>query len=351
MSTAAPSSSEGPPGFAAEPQQIAADVWRLPLPLPDNPLHAVNVYALLDPSGVTLIDAGWSAPETGQALAAGLVAIGADLADVHTILATHVHDDHYAQAVLLRRRFGSRVTVHLGAGERESIEFVATTDDAGNGAFLRSVTRLGAGAPAELLRQQAFNENFDASLWTHPDVYLEGGATITRGPHRLRAVATPGHTRGHLVYLDAERHLVYAGDHVLPRITPSIGYEMPMPSNPLGAFLASLSLMLDQPDGTLLPAHGSVHAATHPRVRELITHHRRRLDECVAIIDTQARSPFELAHELTWTRRRSRLDELDPFNQVMATLETRHHLELLVSAGRARRVESADAVAYRAAAG
>jgi hypothetical protein len=40
-----------------------------------------------------------------------------------------------------------------------------------------------------------------------------------------------------------------------------------------------------------------------------------------------------VAGALRWTRRRRRLTELDPFNQMLAVTETRAHLELLAAQG------------------
>ena len=44
----------------AEPgvQDLGGGVYRIPLPLPIEGLKAVNVYAIADPGGVDLIDAG-----------------------------------------------------------------------------------------------------------------------------------------------------------------------------------------------------------------------------------------------------------------------------------------------------
>ena len=43
---------------------------------------------------------------------------------------------------------------------------------------------------------------------------------------------------------------------------------------------------------------------------------------------------YEVARALLWTRRDRQLDELDPVNQMLAVIETRAHLELLVAQGR-----------------
>jgi glyoxylase-like metal-dependent hydrolase (beta-lactamase superfamily II) len=39
----------------------------------------------------------------------------------------------------------------------------------------------------------------------------------------LEAYPTPGHNHGHIVFVDTRRDVMFASDHVLPRITPSIG--------------------------------------------------------------------------------------------------------------------------------
>src|ERR1700752_3972323 len=99
--------------------QVAPGVHRVPLPLPTDGLRAVNVYAVEDGDGLVLIDSGWGLAEAGQELGAGLATLGCGLGDVRHFLVTHVHRDHYTQAVELRRIFGSKVS--LGAGEQEAI--------------------------------------------------------------------------------------------------------------------------------------------------------------------------------------------------------------------------------------
>jgi glyoxylase-like metal-dependent hydrolase (beta-lactamase superfamily II) len=153
-------------------------------------------------------------------------------------------------------------------------------------------------------------------------------------------VATPGHTRGHVVFHDAAGGLLFAGDHVLPTITPSIGFEPMLADDPLGAFLGSLTLIRSRPDARLLPAHGPVTDSAHARVDELIAHHGRRLDEAEAVIRGGAQTAREAAARLKWTRRERTLDELDPFNQMLAVTETAAHLQLLAAQGRATRHEA-----------
>ncbi len=167
----------------------------------------------------------------------------------------------------------------------------------------------------------------------------------THGGRTLDVVATPGHTRGHVVFHDLGGQLLFAGDHVLPTITPSIGFEPVLSDDPLGAFLGSLTLMRSRPDARLLPAHGPVTGSTHARVDELIAHHGARLDETEAAIRGGAQTAPEAAAVLRWTRRGRVLADLDPFNQMLAISETAAHLQLLAAQGRVTRHE-ADGLRY-----
>jgi hypothetical protein len=58
-------------------EQLGQDLWSLPVPIPDNPLRYVSVYAFGTGEGLVLIDAGWGAEESWLALRAGLDSIGA----------------------------------------------------------------------------------------------------------------------------------------------------------------------------------------------------------------------------------------------------------------------------------
>ena len=92
------------------------------MPLPNDKLHAVNVYAVRDSNGIGLVDGGWFRPESIEALRRGLAEIGATPDDIYVILATHLHRDHYTLAVELQRSTGCRVG--LGMGEQASVDAI-----------------------------------------------------------------------------------------------------------------------------------------------------------------------------------------------------------------------------------
>jgi len=323
--------------------EVAPGIYRIPLPLPNDGLRAVNVYALTDGDDLMLIDSGWAIADARDVLDRGLDALGASAGDVRRILVTHVHRDHYTQAVYLRREFGTPVS--LGAGERESLQISMNPDRAPLQNQLGYLRLLGAGDLADRMAKLQGPRDPYKTGWETPDDWLRDSEKIEHGGRTLDVVATPGHTRGHVVFHDTGSRLLFAGDHVLPTITPSIGFEPVLSDDPLGAFLGSLALMRSRPDARLLPAHGPVTGSTHARVDELIAHHGARLDETEAAIRGGAQTAPEAAAVLRWTRRGRELADLDPFNQMLAISETAAHLQLLAAQGRVIRHE-ADGLRY-----
>ncbi|HET6651755.1 MAG TPA: MBL fold metallo-hydrolase, partial [Nocardioides sp.] len=185
-------------------------------------------------------------------------------------------------------------------------------------------------------------------IWQLPDRWLEHEHTIDLGDRVLRAVPTPGHTAGHFVFVDEERQVLFAGDHVLPTITPSIGFEPIFADQPLRDFLGSLAKVRAMPDLTLLPAHGPVTGSSHARIDELVAHHDHRLELCLDAVRAGHGSAYDVAAELPWTRHHRSLRDLDVFNAALATLETFAHLELLAAQGRIDRSQEHETVVYAA---
>jgi glyoxylase-like metal-dependent hydrolase (beta-lactamase superfamily II) len=325
---------------------VAPGVHRIPLPLPNDGLKAVNVYAIEDGDGLVLVDSGWSIPVARELLEQAVKALDASLADVHRFLITHVHRDHYTQAVMIRRDLGT--PIELGHEEGPSLEVLRGV---GREPMAPQMAQLRAHGADDVARGLAdaiasSDEEHDRTVWEDPDGWLGDGDLTLDGGRHLDVVETPGHTRGHVVFHDTGASLLFAGDHVLPTITPSIGFEAVLVHNPLGDFLASLAKVRQRPDASLLPAHGPVAPSVHARVDELVAHHGRRLDETAAAIDEGATTAYEAAHILRWTRRGRAFAALDVFNQMMATGETAAHLDLLAAQGRLTRTDDAGKVRY-----
>ena len=192
--------------------------------------------------------------------------------------------------------------------------------------------------------------------WEDPDRWLADGTDLDLRTRTLRAVHTPGHTRGHLVFHDAAAKIMFAGDHVLPHITPSIGFEAAGNRMALSDYLSSLARTLALPDARLLPAHGPVTGSTHERVHELLAHHDTRLAETLSAVQAGHATPYEVAKAIKWTRQHRDSPTWTCSARSMSVNETAAHLEVLAIRGQVTHSVSAEGtdlyqVAAAAAAG
>ena len=312
--------------------EVAPGVHRVPLSMPNDGLRAVNVYVLETRDGLALIDGGWRVETALPELESALAGIGRRPAEIHDVYVTHVHRDHYTFGVDLRRRFGSRL--HLGRPEAPGLEEILVLASNVPHSSLRELRRSGAADLAARVEDVAGHEPFELDDWARPDEWLDPGP-LRVGERVLEAVATPGHTKGHLVFHDLAAGLLFSGDHVLPTITPSIGFELGAWELPLGNYLSSLRLLLARPDARLLPAHGFPGPSVHARVLELLAHHDVRFEQTRRAVSSIAgpATALQVAELLPWTRRDRTFAELDEFNQMIATCETIAHLDVLVDWG------------------
>jgi glyoxylase-like metal-dependent hydrolase (beta-lactamase superfamily II) len=323
-------------------EDLGGGLYRIPLPLPNDALTAVNVYAITGEHGVDLVDAGMALDLARDRLAGALGGLGYGLPDIRNFFITHIHQDHYTLAVQLRTTLRGQITL----GEEERVNMAAIREVAGGRrepGFLEMLPALGA--PELAGRVRAIRDSGLASpaitlAWEDPDRWLADGAVLELPSRSLRAIHTPGHTRGHVVFHDEAGGLLFAGDHVLPHITPSIGFQPAITRQALSQYLGSLRLMLTLPDSRLLPAHGPVSDSTHARVQELLAHHGTRLEQTLEVASAGPVTAFAVASALPWTRRKLALADLDPFNQLLAVGETAAHLEVLVVRGQLVRVTS-----------
>ncbi len=287
---------------------------RLPLPLPFA-LRSVNAY-LVEGDGVAIVDCGLHTESGEKALVAGLAEAGLVPSDVRDVFVTHLHPDHIGMAGWLERS-GARVHMH------------------------------GPEARAARAMWFAGRERIDqAVVWFHhhgtPDDVLEGmaeawlgtqrrvdpierieevadGAVLVLAGRRFRLTWTPGHTDHHAVLFDLDERVLVAGDHVLPRITPNIGLYPYGREDPLGDFLGALERVSLLDVRRVLPAHGEPFDDLVGRAREIVAHHRARLDAVREALTAKALTAYALARVL-FPVLRSAHEERFAISEVLAHL-------------------------------
>ena len=310
-------------------EQVRPGLWSIPVPIPNNPLRYVLVYALETDGGLYIVDAGWDTTEAYETLDAGLGHLGGSINDVRGVLVTHIHPDHYGLAGRVRETSGAWVGLHPADAALIKDRY----DDPEEllermGDMLRRT-----GAPAEelpSLQHAAMTVRKFVSL-TKPDILIEDGTRPDVPGWDLTAIWTPGHSPGHLCFWEPRHQVMLTGDHVLPRITPNIGYHPQSGENPLGSFLESLDKLRPYRHAhEVLPAHEHRFVGLEGRIDELIDHHEARFEEVLTSIRNGFDTAYGVASQMHWSRS---WDSIQGFMRRAAVGEGLAHLKALEQRG------------------
>lgn len=278
-----------------EVTEVAPGVLRTQLPISMPGLGHVNCYVIEDDRGIAVVDPGLPGDDAWNDLVDRLGRAGYAVADVHTVVVTHSHPDHFGGASRLRAESGADVVTHaafqtlFGAAWEAESEDSASLDANSSDEFFAAVERfLGRPSPWGGSREGPPSEFFDRLRsdadsrlsWDplRPTRPLVDGQPIMLGRREWFAVHTPGHTYDHLCLFDPEYGVLLTGDHVLPTITPHISGLTPH-ADPLADFFGSLERVAGLSGTTVaLPAHGHPFHDVSGRAHSIADHHRERLD-------------------------------------------------------------------------
>lgn len=309
-------------------EEIRPNLWSIPVPMPHSPLRYVSVYAMANEAGITLIDAGWDSDESWQALLDGLSLLGASITDVSGVLVTHKHFDHIGLARRVRDESGAWVGLHPAD---QDLTLPDRDQETARKAALDWLVGLGASPEeaATLMIAAAFDGPGRGA--PRPDRLIQDGDIIRVPGWELRAVHTPGHTPGHLCFLDEDGRNLFAGDHLLPRITPNISADRDLSMDLLGDYLKSLDKVENFDVVEVFPAHEWRYRGLKDRVLQLKLHHDHRLAELLDVVQQHPGiTPWDMAAELTWSRP---WDQFNGYIRVTAVGETMSHVVHLVHLG------------------
>lgn len=277
-------------------EQVRANLYCLGLSQPGILPHYSFSYLLLDAAGaVHIIDTGWDSDENWLALTEALGAFEKTVTDVATVSVTHLHPDHLGMAARIREASGAQVAIH----ESEQAGILELSSPPERGVLLEKIVAWGVAADRETDVLDAFYRRSSWKPFT-ADRLLKGGERLSIPGHAVRVLHTPGHTTGHLAFVDEEAELVFLGDLLLPNQFPGIGLGGTPAGNPIDHYLASLDAVAELDDFEALPGHGYRFRGIAERCAETRAHHEKRTAE-VAEAMQPAHSVWELASTLSWT--------------------------------------------------
>jgi len=308
-------------------EQVVPGVFRIRIPLPNNPLKELNSWVVRDGGRSLVIDTGFNRTACFDAMQAGLAELGVDLANADFML-THLHSDHTG---LVSRLAAPGARIYMGRIEAGFF---------GGGIDWRHVMSFAIANgfdPEELKDALNAHPGIKYKPENVPELTLvDDGDVITVGDWHLRCVVTPGHTWGHTCLYEPDRKVLFSGDHVLWDITPHIE-SWSWEDNALKDFLESLGKIRDLPVDIVLPGHRNTFTDLRGRVDALLAHHENRSVEALGVLESGALSAYDTAARMTWDIRAASWQEFPITQKWFATGETLAHLLYLESQGRVRR--------------
>ena len=316
-------------------EEIAEGVFELRLPIPFED-GLVNVFLFVDGAEVDLLDCGMNSDDSLQAISRALEHLGS--ARLRRLVVTHIHPDHYGAAGTLAGPGKADLYMHrleVPLVQPRYVELEHLVEEVRRYLLVNGVPT----DEADVLSnsQRALSQVVNP---TDPAVQLEGAELIEMGTRRLRVEWTPGHSPGHICLYDASERLLFAGDHILPDLSPNIGLHPQSTPDPLHEYLEGLRRLAGYEPRIVLPAHGRAFTDVEGRVDVLIAHHRRRLEQIAEIVSADAKTGWQVALEL-WGER----DHL--YERRLALQEALAHLQALAVDGRVTKTVTPLSVRWR----
>lgn len=268
--------------------EVAEGVLWLRLPLPMK-LDHVNVYALDDGDGWTVIDTGFDS-KLSRRIWEQILSGPLGGRPVRRVIATHHHPDHLGLAGWFQSDHGAELiatrTCWLFARMLLLDEQPVPPDE--TLAFLRS-----GGADPVILAKRAEERPFNYADMVAPMplgfTRIKQGDVIRMGGRDWDVHIGNGHAPEHATFWSRDDNLVIAGDQILPSISPNIGVYVTEPmADPLGEWLEACERLsgLAREDHLVLGGHKLPFSGLPLRMRQLIENHHGALKRLKTHLET-----------------------------------------------------------------
>ncbi|MDQ2923384.1 MAG: MBL fold metallo-hydrolase [Candidatus Dormibacteraeota bacterium] len=314
--------------------EVAEGVFELRLPIPFED-GLVNVFLFADGSEADLLDCGMNSDESVAMILEALAHIGAKR--LRRLVVTHIHPDHYGAAGTFAGEGKADLYIHrleVPLVHPRYVELEHLVKEVRTYLLVNGVPA----DDAELLSnsQRALSQVVKTA---EPSVQLDGAELLQLGRRELRVEWTPGHSPGHICLYDRKEKLLFAGDHILPDVSPNIGLHPQSTPDPLHEYLDGLRRIAAYDPALIVPAHGRPFTDAPARVKVLEAHHRRRLDQIVEIVDRGTKTGWEVALELWGPREHF-------YEKRLALQEALAHLQALAVDGRVEKFVTPETVRW-----
>lgn len=259
---------------------------RLPLPLK---LDHVNIYALDDGDGWSIIDTGMASIKT-KAIWDRLLSGPLSGKTVKRVIITHHHPDHIGLLGWFVKNHGAEIwatrTAYL-MGRMLTLDVQNTLPQETIAFWRRS------GMGPRILKDRIEGKSFSfADAVEHiPLGYrrIQEGDTLKMGGRDWSVHIGNGHAPEHATFWSHTDDLVIAGDQIISSISPNLGvYATEPEADPIGEWLEACERLLSYscPTHTVFSGHKLPFVGLEFRMRQFIENHHSALERLMAFLET-----------------------------------------------------------------
>jgi glyoxylase-like metal-dependent hydrolase (beta-lactamase superfamily II) len=238
-------------------------------------LQGTNQY-VVGKESVVVIDVALSADSNLDGIIEQVEAMGAKKID--KILITHIHSDHCAGALALRKRSGAKLGIHRSR------------------------------------KGYLGGEDFQ----------YDDNDRISFGGGELHVLHTPGHESGHCCFYEGGDKVLFSGDNILGYGTAVIH----PPDGNMTDYLQSLERLLGFDISLILPGHGPLIGKPEAKIREYIKHRMEREQQVLAALRAGRQTIGDIT-QLIYA-------DVSAALQRVAEFSVQAHLEKLMREGRVK---------------
>lgn len=246
----------------------------------DNPgimtLQGTNQYVVGKDHAV-VIDVALTADSNLDGIIEQVEAIGAK--KIEKILLTHIHSDHCAGALALRKRCGAKLGIHRSR------------------------------------RGYLGGEDFQ----------YDDNDRIAFGGGELQVLHTPGHESGHCCFYEGGDKVLFSGDNILGYGTAVIR----PPDGDMTDYMKTLERLLGFDIRLILPGHGPLIGRPEAKIREYIQHRLEREQQVIAALKSGRHTIGDITQMI--------YADVSAALQRVAEFSVQAHLEKLMREGRVKK--------------
>ena len=306
-------------------EKVKDNIYKIEVPLPNNPLKATNSYFIKGKDRNLLIDTGMNRKECLDALNKAIQSLGVDPKSID-VFVTHLHADHIGLAYHFAKD-DSRIFFNYPDSE------IVSDHTYWERALKRALEN---GFPEKEIEEAITKHPGNKYSPEKSDgfTFVKEDQIIEVGNYKLKCIETPGHTPGNTCLYEPNEQIFFSGDHVLWDITPNISGFLENINNPLKKYLESLNKIKELEVSLVLPGHRSTFENLELRVEQLKDHHYKRIDEIKSILEKlEYQTPYQIASKMTWDLDCKSWEKFPLMQKWFATGEALAHLDYMHEEG------------------